>query len=470
MARILVVSHDLVQRRMAGPGIRHYELARELRAAGHQVTLAAPGGSDLDLDDLAVVDQDPAGLARACRDHDVVLTQGWSLRDFPFLRDPGRPLVIDLYDPFQLEALVSMSHLELPERVSGHDACLAVLLEQLRQGDHFLCASEKQRDYWLGMLTGAGRLNPHTYDVDPTLRRLIEVVPFGLPAAPPERHGPAARGVIPGIGTDDLVVLWGGGMYDWLDPETLVRGVALAAPRLPRLRLVLHAARHPNRAVAEMGVAAATRRLAGELGLTGRHVFFNDAWVPYLDRADWLLDADVGVTTHRLHIETQFAFRTRVLDYLWAGLPVLCTEGDALAEEVSRRGLGVTVEAGDPAAVAAALETLADPDRRALMAERVREYAATLTWRQVAGPLLDFCAAPHRAPDLAAAGPAGVAPPAAAPAAGGDPTPALLARLGARARQEYRDGGALAVGRGAARWLRRGAGRISRRPGAGRAG
>ncbi|MEA2618544.1 MAG: hypothetical protein QOE72_4327 [Chloroflexota bacterium] len=461
MSRVLVVSHDLVRRRMAGPGIRHYELARELRSAGHEVTLSAPGGSDLDLGDLAVVDQDPATLRRACDGHDVVLTQGWSLRDFPFLRDANRPLVIDLYDPFQLEALVAMSHLEMPDRVAGHDACLAVLLEQLRQGDYFLCASEKQRDYWLGMLTAAGRLNPHTYDADPTLRRLIEVVPFGLPTTPPERRGPAARGVIPGVGPDDFVVLWGGGMYDWLDPETLVRGVALAAPRLERLRVVLHAARHPNRAVAEMGVAAATRRLAGELGLTGRHVFFNDAWVPYLERGDWLLDADVGVTTHRLHVETQFAFRTRVLDYLWTGLPVLCTRGDALADEVSRRGMGLTVEPDDPAAVAAALVALADPGRRAAMAGRVREYAATLTWERVAAPLLGFCAAPEPAPDLAARPPAAVAPRPPAPAG------RTLARLGARARQEWRAGGPLALGRGAARWLRRGTGRISRRRGAG---
>ncbi|HEX6492296.1 MAG TPA: glycosyltransferase [Candidatus Dormibacteraeota bacterium] len=437
MARILVVSHDLVRRRMAGPGIRHYELARRLCAAGHAVTLVAPGGTDIESDEMAIVDVDPQAVRRARDGHDLVLTQGWSLRDLPFLGDGTRPLVIDLYDPFQLEALVQMRGLALGERLSGNDACLAVLLEQLRRGDFFLCASEQQRDYWLGMLTAAGRLNPHTYDADPTLRRLVDVVPFGLPSGPPERHGPAARGVIPGIADGDLVVLWGGGLYDWLDPETLVRGVALAAPRLGRLRLVLHAARHPNSAVAEMSVAVATRRLSDDLGLTGRHVFFNEGWVPYEDRADWLLDADVGVSTHHPHIETRFAFRTRVLDYLWAGLPVLCTSGDALSEEVSRRGLGLTVPPGDPDAVAGALVALADAARRAEMSRRVREYAAGFTWERVAAPLLDYCAAPWRAADHEAVPP----PEPAGVSAERDPGP-----------------------------LRRGAGRLSRRLGVRRGG
>ncbi len=59
--------------------------------------------------------------------------------------------------------------------------------------------------------------------------------------------------------------------------------------------------------------------LADELGLTGRHVFFNEEWVPYDERQNYLLDADVAVTTHFHHVETEFSFRTRVLDYLWAG-------------------------------------------------------------------------------------------------------------------------------------------------------
>ena len=39
-----------------------------------------------------------------------------------------------------------------------------VLNEQLARGDFFLCASDKQRDFWLGQLAAVGRINPVTYD------------------------------------------------------------------------------------------------------------------------------------------------------------------------------------------------------------------------------------------------------------------------------------------------------------------
>src|SRR5262249_28644569 len=77
-------------------------------------------------------------------------------------------------------------------------------------------------------------------------------------------------------------------------------------------------------------------------------------WVPYEERVNWLLDADCAVSAHLDHVETRFAFRTRLLDCFWAGLPVVCTEGDDLAERVARDDLGGTVAAGDVDGMAAA--------------------------------------------------------------------------------------------------------------------
>src|SRR5207248_92554 len=150
------------------------------------------------------------------------------------------------------------------------------------------------------------------------------------------------------------------------------------------------AANHPNPDVPEMWMLGEARRLAAELQLTGRHVFFNQDWVAYADRANWLLDADVGVSTHFDHVETRFSFRTRVLDYFWAGLPVISTDGDTLAERIEGSRLGITAPAEDPAAIAAAIVALADPARRRATAARVRTHAASLTWEVAAAPLVRF--------------------------------------------------------------------------------
>ena len=105
--------------------------------------------------------------------------------------------------------------------------------------------------------------------------------------------------------------------------------------------------------------------LAEELGVVDTFVFFND-WVPYADRWRYLIEADVGLSTHHDHLETALSFRTRMLDYLWAGVPIVCTAGDVFASLVKERKLGLVVGPGDVEELAAAIERLVDDrDERA---------------------------------------------------------------------------------------------------------
>ena len=55
------------------------------------------------------------------------------------------------------------------QRAQVVDAVTSVLSTQLRRGDFFLCASERQRHFWLGHLAALGRLSPTVYDADPKL-------------------------------------------------------------------------------------------------------------------------------------------------------------------------------------------------------------------------------------------------------------------------------------------------------------
>ncbi|MGH7876986.1 MAG: glycosyltransferase, partial [Candidatus Dormibacteraceae bacterium] len=139
--------------------------------------------------------------------------------------------------------------------------------------------------------------------------------------------------------------------------------------------------------------------LARDLGVLGRGVIFGTDWVPYADRGQMLLEADLGVSLHRDDVETRYSFRTRVLDYLWAGLPVLTTAGDSMADLVMAHDLGEVVGYGDVNSVVRALLRLADPDRRASCSERVRALAPSFNWAEVVRPLVDYCLDPRPAPD-----------------------------------------------------------------------
>jgi glycosyltransferase involved in cell wall biosynthesis len=398
--RIVVATPDTLTSKMAGPGIRAWQIARAL-SAEHEVQLVTTTLADLPESPFPVESVDDNGLADVERWCDVLIFQGWLAHNRPFLLESTKVLVADVYDPLHLEQLEQGRDDGRRGRLLAVQSATAVLNEQLLRGDFFLCASEKQRDFWLGQLAALGRVNPVTYDEDQTLRALISVVPFGVAETPPVRTRAAVKGVVPGIGPDDTVLLWGGGIYNWFDPLTLLRAVDRLRRRRPDVRLFFLGLKHPNPDIPEMRMAVEARALSDRLGLTGTFAFFNEGWVDYDDRQNYLLDADIGVSTHLDHIETAMSYRTRILDYLWASLPTVATAGDALAELIEARQLGLTVPAGDVEALESALGALLDDDDlRARMGANAGAAATELTWSSVLAPLVAFCRAPRRAPDL----------------------------------------------------------------------
>ncbi len=100
------------------------------------------------------------------------------------------------------------------------------------------------------------------------------MVPSGLPDDPPVRDRPVLRGVVPGIAASDKLLLWGGGIYNWLDPLTLLSALDRLRHRLPEVRLCFLGLSHPSPAAATMAMATRAVELAGRLGLTATHVFF----------------------------------------------------------------------------------------------------------------------------------------------------------------------------------------------------
>jgi glycosyltransferase involved in cell wall biosynthesis len=328
--------------------------------------------------------------------------QGMSFRIFPCIAATRKIVVADLYDPFQLEQL-EMNKYSAPGAWADEvTKAVSLLNEQLVRADMFLCASEQQRSLWLGSLSVVGRLNPSTYTADPTFESFVRIVPFGLPKERAVQRSHGIKGVVDGIGTADRVLIWGGGIYNWFDPVTLVEAMGLISDERPDIKLFFLSARHFNPEVPEMKAAADARAAADRLGLTGETVFFNESWVDYETRADYLLDADLGVSTHVWHAETRFAFRTRILDYLWAGLPIVATDGDVFADVIRERSLGTVVPPGDPQAIADAVKTLLHSDEaRDEVADRVRDARDDFTWERALAPLVEFCRDPRPAPDVA---------------------------------------------------------------------
>lgn len=405
--RILIITGDPIGVKMAGPAIRAWNIAETLSRT-NEVTLVSLSGLEPVEAPFAVTHVrigDQKAMAKLEKWSDVIVFQGLAMALFESLRTTTKIVVADIYDPMHLEQLEQGRELPAAQWDRQVLDATEVLNEQLYRGDFFLCASERQRHFYLGQLAALGRINPANYAADPDLERLIAVVPFGLSNTLPAHLKGALKGVLPGIGTDDKVLLWSGGLYNWFDPKTLIRAVAALSERHDDVRLFFQGTKHPHPGVPEMAIVSESRQLASELGVLNRSVFFNSSWVDYAERQNFLTEADVGVSTHFSHVETTFSFRTRILDYLWAELPMVVTEGDHFAELIDSENLGIVVPSGDVDALTAALEkALYDADFVRAARENIHRVREDYYWSRVLEPLVNFLRDPRHAPDLVARG------------------------------------------------------------------
>lgn len=404
----LLVSHDVLGEKMAGPGIRYFHISRAL---GHHTNLTlairpqnekALAAIQEKLPHVRVVTYERYNwdsIKHEATKADVIILSPYTTWEIPQFSTVDSAVVIDGYDPLLIEWLTTLNpeddqveqHVHWVERGSA-------LFYQYLHSDFFICASERQRYWWLGQLEVAGRINPKTFHADHSLRSLVDVVPYGLPEGEPEHTRNVVKGVWPGIAKDDMVALWGGGLWPWLDPETAVHAIAQLHSTHPKLKLIFPGTIHPNPEVQEMPVH--NRRiyeLVESYGLLNKAIFFGE-WVPYEDWANVLLESDIALSLHHETIETQLAFRSRMLEYIWAGLPIVATQGDATSAFVTRYNLGHIVNYHDVEGVKQAItQILQAPSSH--YQQGLAKARQDLTWEKAIEPLIRFCQNPRRAAD-----------------------------------------------------------------------
>lgn len=392
MPRVLVATPEPIGRRLAGPAIRAAQIARIL-SADHDVTLVSLAGESVSpIDGRAV-----RGPHAISTDFDAAVVQGSVTMQHPELVESSMAMAIDWFDPFHVEALHRGGDDKIL-RVDLIEGARRTLSEQARRGDFFLCSNEVQREHWLGWLASAGRLNHLSHGNDPLFESLIALAPFGIGRELPGAGTPISD-AFSAIGAHDPILLWAGGMHDWLDPLTLINAMPIVLEENPDTRLVFLAGPHPNTSIETMGVRGKAILLARKMGLFGKNVLFVNQWVDYGERLTWVKSATVGVIADCAHLESRYSHRTRLLDHLAAGLPTVSTSGDPLSTQLEVAGAAVTTER-DPVAFGEALAGLVNNDARlGEMSRSARTLAAGLAWEQTLAPLTSWLGSPLPAID-----------------------------------------------------------------------
>jgi glycosyltransferase involved in cell wall biosynthesis len=381
--RVLVLSNGPVPHAahvvVEGGGLRSWGLARGLQAHGIEVTVgvdAAHGDLETDVNGIRVTSfrRDEA-LIRLMEHVDAVLvsycmgaTTEYVMNQLP----SGVLLLGDAYVPIHVEvAAREAEDVELEQKEFLAD--LPRWNSALQRCDALLAASPEQELYYTGLLAGLGRVTPESYRE----RRLLRV-PFGIhldEEPPTERDRSDGR----------LKALWFGGVYPWFDAGALTSSLQLARERGVPADITMAGAKNPfvqhehfvQHADAAVRAAEATQDIT-----------ILD-WLPYSQRRRAYETSDVIVSLNTIGPENKFSWRTRLVDYVWSGMPLLTNGGDPLAERLIAAGAAHRLEAATPEAVADAFELMhREPERMPRMRDQMSAQRAALDWRDCVSPLV----------------------------------------------------------------------------------
>ena len=391
--------------RLYGPGIRTWQFAKPLLAAGHEVTLVT-----MRIHGTWEGDEPPTEKRVDGRlTHWALDESAW--RDSSFIlkvHDDARPDAIvgaTIHGAWKAARLRSpkpfwadvfgdvLAEAQAAAKVHDNDHYIIHFWEMLQpvldSADVFSSVSERQLWSLVGALAVRGRLNKHSH-----AHSFAHVIPCGVDADEPAVGPPVFRGV--DVPTGDFVVLWSGGYHTWTDVDTLFAALESAMERNPKIRFVSTGGAidgHDERTYPRFLEKIAASRHKARYHMRG--------WVPMADVAAYQRESDVGIHIDQPIYERMLGSENRVLGWMRAGLPALVSEVSELSVLLREQNLARTYPPRNPGALAAAiLELAADPEARRTYAERARAYAlANFTFETTARPLVEWAKNPECSPD-----------------------------------------------------------------------
>jgi glycosyltransferase involved in cell wall biosynthesis len=302
------------------------------------------------------------------------------------------PIWMDLYgDQLTIMQLTFYRH----SNNRGLHTTISFMRDILLKGDVFSACGIPQEHMTVGELAMTGRLNNRTMGY-PFTRAI-------LPGSPPSEaalHGTQLRPLLQqvGIKQDDFVVLWCGGYNAWTDIEILFAGLEKAMAADDRIHYVSIGAStypSPNNMYNQFQRKIESSPHADRYHLLG--------WLPWSAISSYYSESNVGVNIDGLHYETIYGTRTRLLEMMANGMPIVTSEGTELSYLLRDKGVALTFESGNWEQFGENLIQLAvNRELYRSMVDYVSKTAQQeFSFRETTRPLREWVQNPVSAPDKA---------------------------------------------------------------------
>jgi glycosyltransferase involved in cell wall biosynthesis len=231
----------------------------------------------------------------------------------------------------------------------------------------------------------------------------IVVAPLGIVAEERRALPPVAQTRLDmGLPPDAIAIVNAGGVWRWTDFNVFLEGFAAHVEARPdtKLRLFVMGLLQPSNTDHAAYIAETESLLYRHRAMLGASIFVYNIWEDASRRVHGCAAASqLGLNVNRDTLENWQSHRLRMLDYMAAGLPVIQTHGDTLAE-ASDGAHAFLVRPGDAAGYRATLDTIdGRPELLAGKAAAMRRLARAYDSRATIGAALDAIDSLPRRPD-----------------------------------------------------------------------
>ncbi|MBD3248337.1 glycosyltransferase [Candidatus Falkowbacteria bacterium] len=253
--------------------------------------------------------------------------------------------------------------------------------------DKIFCRDETAKKIILGSFASLGRMSVGNYNLDRSFDSLIEEAPFGIEKKIPVHKKNVYRDVLPGVKKDDFLILWNGGLWNRNDGQVLIRAMGLLK-KYNKFKLIFQGYKHPDPACKITSEAKKVIGLAKKMGLKDKTVFFIDDWVSHNEKGNYLTECDLGVATCQRVADAMYLLKTRVYDYIWAGMPTVISDCDSLAPLISKNGLGLVCKTGDHKDLAEKIfEIYNNKVLKRKIEKNIYQYRKEINWTKTLEPI-----------------------------------------------------------------------------------
>jgi len=250
----------------------------------------------------------------------------------------SKPLWMDIYGDYltiiQASCFRARSNRGIPTVISFYK-------QILKTGDIFSVCSSPQRHMLVGELAVTGRLRRETFGYEFTRVILPGSLSLNVDVVRKKYQNKNFLSKF-GITDTDFVVLWCGGYNTWTDVKTLFAALELAMENEPRIHYLSIGANSYN-AVDNVYLQFLSMIEKSSF----RERFHMLGWLPWEEISGYYYASDVGINIDSIHYETIYGTRTRLVEMIAYGLPVISSLGSELSYLILDSNAGLAFQAGD---------------------------------------------------------------------------------------------------------------------------